>query len=125
MEKLNLSDQNGNGVRSPTLRDLLAIAFRHRRLTVISFLAIVSGAILAAGLQPDRFEAGMKILVKRERVVPVVTPEASSMWRLQRSQSCLLSLRITALYRCLSARFWLPSQAWYWLSVRNTWILHS
>ena len=39
------------------------------------------------------YEAGMKILVKRGRVVPAVTPEASSMWRLQRPQSCLLSLR--------------------------------
>ncbi len=37
MEELNLSDQNGNEVRSPTPRDLLAIAFRHRRLIVLSF----------------------------------------------------------------------------------------
>lgn len=79
MEELNLSDQNGNGVRSPTPRDLLAIAFRHRRLMVLSFLGILLGAILAAVLQPSRYEAGMKILVKRERVDPVVTSEASAL----------------------------------------------
>ena len=77
-EELNLSDQNGNGVRSPTTRDLLAIAFRHRRLMMISFLGILCGSILAAVLQPHRYEAGMKILVKRERVDPVVTSEASA-----------------------------------------------
>jgi uncharacterized protein involved in exopolysaccharide biosynthesis len=43
---------------------------------VLSFLGILSGAILAALLQPNRYEAGMKILVKRERVDPVVTAEA-------------------------------------------------
>ena len=77
MEELNLSNHDGNGVHSPTLRDLLAIAFRHRRLVVISFLGILSGAILAAVLQPNRYEAGMEILVKRERVDPVVTSETS------------------------------------------------
>jgi uncharacterized protein involved in exopolysaccharide biosynthesis len=79
MEGLNLSDQNGDGVRSPTLRDLLAIAFRHRRLMMISFFGILLGAILAAMLQPPRYEAGMEILVKRERVDPVVTSEASTL----------------------------------------------
>ena len=78
-EDLNLSDHNGNGVRSPTLRDLLAIAFRHRRLMMISFLGILFGSILTAVLQPNRYEAGMKILVKRERVDPVVTSEASTL----------------------------------------------
>jgi uncharacterized protein involved in exopolysaccharide biosynthesis len=79
MEDLNLNNLNRNGVRSPTLRDLLAIAFRHRRLMMISFLGILLGAILGAVLQPSRYEAGMKILVKRERVDPVVTSEASNL----------------------------------------------
>jgi uncharacterized protein involved in exopolysaccharide biosynthesis len=78
MEELNLSDHNGDGVPSPTLRDLLAIAFRHRRLMMISFFGILLGAILVAVLQPHRYEAGMKILVKRERIDPVVTSEASA-----------------------------------------------
>ena len=46
---------------------------------VLSFSGILLGAILAAVLQPNRYEAGMKILVKRERVDPVVTAEASAL----------------------------------------------
>ena len=77
MEELNLHDHHG--VSAHTLRDLLTIAFRHRRLMVISFLGILSAAIFAAVLQPNRYAAVMKILVKRERVDPVVTAEASAL----------------------------------------------
>jgi uncharacterized protein involved in exopolysaccharide biosynthesis len=79
MEELNLHDHNGDGLCAYTLRDLLTIAFRHRRLMVISFLGILSAAIFGAVLQPNRYAAGMKILVKRERVDPVVTAEASAL----------------------------------------------
>ena len=78
MEELDFNNLNGDGVRSPTVRDLLAIAFRHRRLMMLSFLGILCGSILAAVLQPSRYEAGMKILVKRERVDPVVSSESSA-----------------------------------------------
>ena len=77
MEEPNLSNHDSNGVSSHTLRDLLTIAFRHRRLMVLSFLGVLSGAILAAALQPNLYEAEMKILVKRGRVDPIVTSEAS------------------------------------------------
>ena len=78
MEEPNFYARNGNGVHPLTLRDFVAIAFRHRRLMVLSFSGILLGAILAALLQPNRYEARMEILVKRERVDPVVTPEASA-----------------------------------------------
>src|SRR5438094_6898614 len=78
MEESSLSNQHGNGIHSLTLRDLLTIAFRHQRLMVLSFLGILLGATLAAVLQPNRYQAGMKILVKRERVDPVVTADAST-----------------------------------------------
>jgi uncharacterized protein involved in exopolysaccharide biosynthesis len=76
MEELILSDKYGGVVRSPTRRDLLAIAFRHRRLMMLSFLGILSGAILAALLQPNRYEAEMKILVKPGRVDTVAEASA-------------------------------------------------
>jgi uncharacterized protein involved in exopolysaccharide biosynthesis len=44
---------------------------------VLSFLGIVVGAIMIAALQPNRYEASMKILVKRDRADPVVTPAAA------------------------------------------------
>jgi uncharacterized protein involved in exopolysaccharide biosynthesis len=79
MDELNFSNHNGEGVRSTTLRDFFTVVFRHRRLVVISFLTIFSASILVALLQPNHYDAAMKILVKRERVDPVVTTETSAL----------------------------------------------
>lgn len=78
-----MEDQNpGNfeSVRalSPTARDLLAVVFRQRRLVTLCFLGVFGGAILAAILLPEQYEARMKILVKHERVDPVVTLEPNA-----------------------------------------------
>jgi uncharacterized protein involved in exopolysaccharide biosynthesis len=78
MDEPNFRNHDGNEFHSPTLRDLFAIIFRHRRLMALSFFGVLLGAILVAVLQPNRYEAGVKILVKRERVDPVVTSEASA-----------------------------------------------
>ena len=78
MENLNL-EHIGNQALSPTFRDVLAIAFRHRRLMIVSFSAVLLGAVLAAILQPSRYAAEMKILVKRERVDPIVSSEAAAL----------------------------------------------
>jgi uncharacterized protein involved in exopolysaccharide biosynthesis len=76
-QDLSVISHNRNVVSSPTLRDLLAVAFRRRRLMGVSFLGILLGAILVAVLEPSRYQAEMKILVKQGRVDPVVTPDAS------------------------------------------------
>lgn len=76
MKEAISNDINGEA-RPTTLRDLLATVFRHRRLVALSFLGVLSGAILVAVFGPNRYQAEMKILVKRERVDPVVTSEAS------------------------------------------------
>lgn len=60
---------------SPTLRELLAPVFRRRRLVAIAFLVILLAAMGVALLLPTQYEAQMKILVKRERVDPIVTPD--------------------------------------------------
>jgi uncharacterized protein involved in exopolysaccharide biosynthesis len=60
------------------LRDLLAIGFRHRRLVLLSFVLIFSMASVLVLLWPAKYEAQMKILVKRERVDPPVTSEETS-----------------------------------------------
>jgi len=75
MNESDLSPHNDNEA-GVTLRDLTAVAFRHRRLISITFLGILSGAILIAVLQPNRYEAALKILVKKDRVDNVVTPDA-------------------------------------------------
>jgi uncharacterized protein involved in exopolysaccharide biosynthesis len=75
----NFREANGNAVpdNSISLRDLLAIVFRRRRLIVFSFMGVLIGAIVAMCLMPSSYEAQMKILVERERINPVVSAQAS------------------------------------------------
>src|SRR5689334_2982858 len=72
---------NGNGNGKPkhsfTLRDLVGMAFRRRRVIVFAFAGLMAGSILAILILPPTYEAEMKILVHRERVDPVVSTESS------------------------------------------------
>ena len=65
-------------VRAPTLRDMLVVIFRHRTLIAAAFLAIFVGVVVGTWLLPKQYEAQMKILVKRERADPIMTPDRSS-----------------------------------------------
>jgi uncharacterized protein involved in exopolysaccharide biosynthesis len=60
-----------------SLRDVLAILFRHKRVIVLCFCGILSGAILAVVLQPPEYRAYTKFLIERERLDPVISPGAS------------------------------------------------
>jgi len=68
---------NGNGgqKRPFTLRDLVGMAFRRRRVIVLAFVGLMAGSALAIFILPQTYEAQMKILVQRERVDPVVSTE--------------------------------------------------
>ncbi len=72
---------NGNGNTVPTpsfsLRDLLSVIFRRKRLTLLCFAGLLSGAVLAIAILPAAYEAQMQILVQRERVDPVVSPQGN------------------------------------------------
>jgi uncharacterized protein involved in exopolysaccharide biosynthesis len=59
--------------RSPSLRDVAAVFFRHQRLLVTSFLLVLAGGVTYALLDPS-YKAEMKILVRRGRIDPAVTP---------------------------------------------------
>ncbi len=78
MAEQNLLIPQGSRTSSPTLRELVAIGFRHRRLILVSFLAILAGTLIYALGQPNQYQAEMKILVKRERMDPLVTPETNA-----------------------------------------------
>jgi uncharacterized protein involved in exopolysaccharide biosynthesis len=78
MSELNLRIKRGEADSETTLRDVLAPLFRHRRLLTVSFLGIFLGGILSAVVMPKQYDAHMEILVKRERVDPVVTTQATS-----------------------------------------------
>jgi succinoglycan biosynthesis transport protein ExoP len=74
-EELRLIPRSAR-VPSPTLRDLLAVVFRQRRLALISFVAVFL-AVLLYGLIEPPYQAEMKVLVRRGRVDPVVTSTPS------------------------------------------------
>ena len=57
-----------------TLRELIAIAFRRKRLIGISFLGIFGLFALIMSMVPNMYDAEMKILVKQSRVDPLVSP---------------------------------------------------
>jgi uncharacterized protein involved in exopolysaccharide biosynthesis len=61
----------------PTLRDLFAIIFRQRWVMLGVFLLVLLGVVVSGVLSP-KYEAEMKILVRRQRVDPVVTPQQNS-----------------------------------------------
>ena len=79
--------ENGSAASSPTgdrhrltftLRYLLGIGFRHQGLVVLSFALILAAVFVFVMRRPPQYEARMKILVKRERVDALVSPDASS-----------------------------------------------
>src|SRR5258708_157389 len=74
------SSMNGNGHRpySFTARDVVAIGFRHQRVMVLCFVGVVAGVLLSALALPTKYRAETKLLVKRERVDPIVTPEQNA-----------------------------------------------
>lgn len=72
-------------VPAPTMRELLAVLFRQRRLVLIAFSGIFL-AVLLYGLVVPSYEAQMKVLVRRGRVDPVVTPTPTPSPEFQRQE---------------------------------------
>ena len=69
---------------SPTLRDVLVVMFRQRRVASGAFLSVLAIAV-AYALLATSYQAHMKILLRHGRVDPVVTPEQQSLVDLHRS----------------------------------------
>jgi uncharacterized protein involved in exopolysaccharide biosynthesis len=63
------------GTFSFSTRDLLAIAFRRKRIAAFCFFGILAGAIIATVLRPAEYRATTKFLVDRERLDPVISSE--------------------------------------------------
>ena len=75
MDQLAIRQSERPPVLALSLRDAIAPVFRQRRVAAWLFCGIFAGALLAGLLAPRKYEAEMKILVNRERVDPVVTPD--------------------------------------------------
>lgn len=78
MEIHNIGNDDATGYRPPSIRDGIAILFRHSKLLVLTFVGILLGAALVALLEPSRYKAQMEILVKSERIDPVVSAQQST-----------------------------------------------
>ena len=75
MAELTVRPNRAQPEMALTMRDVVMPVFRQRRLAGLIFLGIFVGALLCALLLPRKYEAEMKILVNRERVDAVVTPD--------------------------------------------------
>jgi uncharacterized protein involved in exopolysaccharide biosynthesis len=78
---MNSNDQdpvNGQANFSFNLRDVLTIVFRHKRVVVLSFLGILTGAVLAAVFRPTEYRASTQFLIERERLDPIISPGQST-----------------------------------------------
>jgi uncharacterized protein involved in exopolysaccharide biosynthesis len=76
---MNLNSlSTANRPLSFTLKDFVAIGFRHKRVMALCFLGVFAGAMLPALLLHSTYRAETKLLVKKERLDPVVTPEQSA-----------------------------------------------
>jgi uncharacterized protein involved in exopolysaccharide biosynthesis len=61
-----------------SMKDIVAIGFRHKRTMILCFMAVFLGAVLVGILMPTSYQAHTKILIKRERVDPVISPGQSA-----------------------------------------------
>jgi len=76
-QKLRTEDRKQIHGLTWSLRDLVGIVFRRRRVIVLSFAGLLAGALMAIKVLPPTYESQMKVLVERERVDPVVSPNAN------------------------------------------------
>jgi uncharacterized protein involved in exopolysaccharide biosynthesis len=60
------------------LQDWVIVGMRHRRLAGISFVGVLLGAAVGAFLLPPQYQTNIKILVKHERVDPLVSADTAS-----------------------------------------------
>src|SRR5215469_14877558 len=75
MFQQNVTERQGDERQSVTLRDLLGVGFRQKRLIINAFLGIFSLVILLAAILPRKYQSEMKILVRHERADNMVTPD--------------------------------------------------
>lgn len=78
MEELPAIRKKAAITRAITSRDALMPIFRHKRLASLVFWGVLLGAVGGGLLLPRKYEAEMKILVNRDRVDSVVTPDADA-----------------------------------------------
>jgi uncharacterized protein involved in exopolysaccharide biosynthesis len=64
-----------------TVHELLAILFRQKRIVGIIFGCTFGACVVIFSMQPNVYDAEMKILVNQTRVDPVLTPDSQAPYR--------------------------------------------
>lgn len=77
MQSMSLERSGGPRTSTITLRDAVAVLFRQRRALVWSFLLILVGVATSGVLRPS-YKSQMKLLVRHERMDPIVTSQSNS-----------------------------------------------
>src|SRR5271168_225037 len=70
---------NEQAAQSFSLRDLIAIGFRRKRIAALCFFGVLLGAFLFAFVVPTQYMATTKFLVERDRADAVVSSQATNM----------------------------------------------
>jgi uncharacterized protein involved in exopolysaccharide biosynthesis len=60
-----------------SLREVVAPLFRRKRLLLVTFLSVVALALVFSQVMPAPYKAHMSVLVKRDRLDPLVSPGAT------------------------------------------------
>jgi uncharacterized protein involved in exopolysaccharide biosynthesis len=68
----------GHRSYSFTARDVAAIGFRHKKVMMLCFIGVVLGVGLSTLVLPSKYRAETKLLVKRERVDPLISPDKNA-----------------------------------------------
>jgi uncharacterized protein involved in exopolysaccharide biosynthesis len=79
MEERRRTIRESKRPQTSTLRGLLEIGFRRRRLLTISFLVVAIAAIAAVLILPNQYQAEIKVLVERTRTNPVMSSGPGTM----------------------------------------------
>jgi uncharacterized protein involved in exopolysaccharide biosynthesis len=75
MNNYDFAPPNDKTASSVSLRDLLAIGFRRKRVAMLCFSGVLLGAFLFAFVMPTQYRATTKFLLERQREEATVTPE--------------------------------------------------
>ncbi len=71
----SLTTSYGHRNYSFTARDVAAIGFRHQKVLILCFVGVMLGVGISSLFLPSKYKAETKLLVKRERIDPIITPQ--------------------------------------------------
>ncbi len=78
MNNQDFSPISDKPTRTFSIRDLMAIVFRHKRIAKICFFGVLAGALLFAFVVPPYYSATTKFFVERTRADAAVSPLQNS-----------------------------------------------